>query len=120
MQSARVYRQLDMYIELVLVFCHPMHGMRHQSCYTHASPALAHDMSYPVSNWSCDRGQLCFLQTDDCHLACIHRRCHVQGLLHFLPRYTVNIVADQHESTRKRLPAAPAHPTLLDLLCAPQ
>ena len=99
MQSARVYHQLDMYIELVLVCYHHVHGMRHQSWDAPASPAFARNVSYLVSSWSCDRGQLRFLQANDCCGDCIHRLCHIQGRLHFLPHYTVNIVADQHEST---------------------
>ena len=51
MQSACVYHQLNMHIELVLVVCcQHMHGMRHQSCDTPTSPAFARNMSYLISN----------------------------------------------------------------------
>ena len=120
MQIACVYHQLNMHIELVLVSCQHVYGMRHQSCDTPASPAFACNMSYLVSSWSCDCRQFRFLQAEDCRGVCIHRCCYIQGLLHFLPHYTVNIVVDQHESTHERLPATPAHPTLPDLLSAPK
>ena len=120
MQSARVYRQLNMHIELVLVSCHHMYGMRHQSCDTPTSPAFAHNVSYLISSQSCDRTQFSFLQADDCHGAYIHRCRHIQGLLHFLARDAVDIVADQHQSTCEQLPAMPVHTSMSNLLGVPQ
>ena len=120
MQNARVYRQLNMHIELVLVSCQHVYVMRHQSCDTPASPAFARNVNYLISSRSCDHTQFSFLQADDCHGACIHRSRHIQGLLHFLARDAVDIVADQHQSTCGQLPATPIHTTMLNLPAVPQ
>ena len=57
---------LNMHIELVLVCFQHVHGMRHQSCDTPTSPAFTRNVSYLVSNWSCDHAKFSFLQPDDC------------------------------------------------------
>ena len=120
MQSARVYRQLNMHIELVLVGCQHVYGMRHQSCDTPTSPAFACNVSYLISSRSCDRTQFSFLQADDCHGASIHRCHHIQGLLHFLARDAVDIVTDQHQSACRQFPATSIHTSTSNLLGVPQ
>ena len=120
MQNARIYRQLNMHIELVLVGCQHVYGMRHQSCDTPTSPAFACNVSYLISSQSCDRTQFSFLQADDCRGACIHRCHHIQGLLHFLARDAVDIVTDQHQSACEQLPATSIHTSTSNLLGVPQ
>ena len=61
MQNARVYHQLNMHIELVLVSCQHVYGIRHQSCDTPTSPAFVRKVSYLISSQSCDRTQFSFL-----------------------------------------------------------